>query len=139
LPGHFDFSIGTSGAGGTPTVLSGNNFIGSQVTATFSSGQVLTGTMQAVAGSLTDSQFVANATGNNSGSGPGIELRASQAAVFTNPTFVGNNIQFNGGAGFVANVTEDGQINGLVLRGNTIQNNGAGSGNEDLNGNNRLD
>lgn len=139
LPGHFDFNIGTSGAGGTPANLSGNNFIGSQVVATFSSGQVLTGTMQAVAGSLTDSQFVVNANGNNAGSGPGIELRASQAAVFTNPTFVGNNIQFNGGAGFVANATEDGQINGLLLRNNTIQRNGAGTGNEDLNGNNRLD
>lgn len=139
LPGQFDFNIGTSGAGGAPVLLSGNNFIGSQVTATFSSGQVLTGTMQAVAGSLTDSEFVASANGNNSGSGPGIELRASQAAVFNNPTFVSNNIQFNGGAGFVATATEDGQINGLTLRNNTIQNNGAGTGNEDLNGNNRLD
>lgn len=139
LPSQFDFGIGTSGAGGAPAILSGNNFIGSQVVATFSSGQVLTGTMQAVAGSLTDSEFVASANGNNSGSGPGIELRASQAAVFTNPTFVNNNIQFNGGAGFVASATEDGQINGLVLRNNTIQNNGAGTGNEDLNTNNRLD
>ena len=139
LPAQFDFGIGTSGAGGAPANLSGNNFIGSQVTATFSSGQVLAGTMQAVAGSLTDSEFVASGSGNNSGSGPGIELRASQAAVFTNPTFVSNNIQFNGGAGFVVSATEDGQINGLVLRGNTIQNNGAGTGNEDLNGNNRLD
>lgn len=139
LPDQFDFNIGTSGAGGTPAVLSGNNFIGSQITATFSSGQVLSGTMQAVSGSLTNSEFVASAAGNNAGSGPGIELRVSQAAVLTNPTFVGNNIQFNGGAGFVANATEDGQINGLLLRGNTIQRNGAGTGNEDLNGNNRLD
>ncbi len=139
LPGQFDFNIGTSGAGGAPVALSGANFIGSQVTATFSSGQVLTGSMQAVAGSLTDSQFVASANGNNSGSGPGVELRVSQNATLTNPTFVSNNIQFNGGAGFVANATEDGQINGLVLRGNTIQNNGAGTSNEDLNGNNRLD
>lgn len=138
-PSQFDFNIGTSGAGGAPTLLSGANFIGSQIVATFSSGQVLTGTMQAVAGSLTDAEFVPSANGNNSGSGPGIELRASQAAVFTNPTFVNNNIQFNGGAGFVASATEDGQINGLMLRGNTIQNNGAGTGNEDLNGNNRLD
>lgn len=139
LPSQFDFGIGTSGAGGAPVLLSGNNFIGSQVVATFSSGQVLAGTMQAIAGSLTDSEFVASGSGNSSGSGPGIELRASQAAVFTNPTFVGNNIQFNGGAGFVASATEDGQINGLVLRNNTIQNNGAGTGNEDLNGNNQLD
>ena len=138
-PSQFDFNIGTSGAGGAPTLLSGANFIGSQIVATFSSGQVLTGTMQAVAGSLTDSEFVPSANGNNSGSGPGIELRVSQAAKFTNLTFVSNNIQFNGGAGFVASATEDGQINGLVLRGNTIQNNGAGTGNEDLNGNNRLD
>lgn len=139
LPGHFDFNVGTSGAGGVPANLAGNNFIGSQVVATFSSGQVLTGTMQAVAGNLTASQFVPSANGNNSGSGPGIELRASQAAVFTDPTFVSNNIQFNGGAGFVASTTEDGQINGLLLRSNTIQNNGGGTGNEDLNGNNRLD
>ena len=124
LPSQFDFNIGTSGAGGAPVALSGANFIGSQVTATFSSGQVLSGTMQAVAGSLTTSQFVASATGNNSGTGPGVELRVSQAAVLNNPTFVGNNIQFNGGPGFVANATEDGQINNLLLRNNTIQNNG---------------
>lgn len=139
LPGQFEFNVGTSGAGGAPVALSGANFIGSQVTATFSSGQVLTGTMQAVAGSPTTSQFIASANGNNSGSGPGVELRVSQNATLTNPTFVSNNIQFNGGAGFVASATEDGQINGLVLRGNTIQNNGSGSGNEDLNGNNQLD
>lgn len=138
-PSQFDFNIGTSGAGGAPTLLSGANFIGSQIVATFSSGQVLTGTMQAVTGSLTAAEFVPSSNGNNSGSGPGIELRASQAAVFNNPTFVSNNIQFNGGAGFVASATEDGQINGLTLRGNTIQRNGAGTGNEDLNGNNRLD
>ncbi len=138
-PSQFDFNIGTSGAGGAPTLLTGANFIGSQIVATFSSGQVLTGTMQAVAGSLTDSEFVPSANGNNSGSGPGVELRVSQSAVLTSPTFISNNIQFNGGAGFVASATEDGQINGLVLRGNTIQNNGSGAGNEDLNGNNRLD
>lgn len=139
LPAQYDFNIGTSGAGGAPANLNGSNFIGSQIVATFSSGQVLTGTMQAVAGNLTASEFVASANGNNSGSGPGVELRVSQAATLTNPTFVGNNIQFNGGAGFVASATEDGQINGLTLRNNTIQQNGAGTGNEDLNGNNRLD
>ena len=124
-PLQFDFNIGTSGAGGAPVNLSGNNFIGSQVTATFSSGQVLSGTMQAIAGSLTDSQFVASANGNNSGTGPGVEMRVSQNARLTNPTFVGNTIQSNGGAGFTATATEDGQINGLLLKSNVIQNNGS--------------
>ena len=51
LPDQFDFNVGTSGAGGAPVLLSGNNFIGSQVTATFSSTplplQVRLGTDQA--------------------------------------------------------------------------------------------
>jgi hypothetical protein len=123
LPTRFEFNVGTSGAGGAPIAGIGTNYIGSQVTATFSSGQVLSGTMQALAGSLTDAVFVP--TSNNSGSGPGVELRVSQAAVLNNPTFVGNNIQFHGGAGFVAQATEDGQINNLLLRNNTIQNNGS--------------
>ena len=123
-PLQFDFNVGTSGAGGVPAALTGNNFIGSQITATFSSGQVLSGTLQAIAGNPTASQFVASAGGNNAGTGPGVEMRVSQTAVLTNPTFVGNNIQFNGGAGFTATATDDGQINGLLLKNNVIQNNG---------------
>ncbi len=125
IPERFDFNIGTATAGGANTALTGNQFIGSTVTATFASGQVLSGTLQAVATDPTAAQFVVNANGNNIGSGPGVELRVSQTAVLNSPTFVGNNIQFHGGAGFSAQATEDGQINNLLLRNNTIQNNGS--------------
>ncbi|TXT35747.1 MAG: hypothetical protein FD138_1233, partial [Planctomycetota bacterium] len=80
VPPQFDFLVGTSGPGGVPSALSGNNFIGSQITATFSSGQTLSGTMQAVASDATASQFVASATGISAGSGPGVELPAEQAS-----------------------------------------------------------
>ena len=139
LPERLDFNVGTATAGAAITNLIGNQFIGSQITTTFSSGQVLSGTMQAVVGSPTASQFVVNSSANNLGSAPGVELRVSQAAVLNNPTFVGNNIQFHGGSGFTASATEDGQINNLVLRNSSIQNNGAGGFNEDQNGNRLLD
>ncbi|MFM9963946.1 MAG: beta strand repeat-containing protein [Planctomycetaceae bacterium] len=139
LPEQFDFNIGTATAGAANTNLIGNQFIGSQITTTFSSGQVLSGTMQAVPGTLNASQFVVDANGNNIGNAPGVELRVSQAAVLNNPTFVGNNIQFHGGSGLTANATEDGQINNLVIRNSSIQNNGSGGFNEDLNGNRMLD
>jgi hypothetical protein len=125
LAKHLDFNIGTATAGGANTALTGNQFIGSTVTATFASGQVLTGTLQAVPNDPTAAQFVVNANGNNSGSGPGVEMRVSQTAVLNNPTLIGNNIQFHGGAGFLAQATEDGRINNLHLQNNTIQNNGS--------------
>ena len=127
FPERFDFNIGTATAGGANTALTGNQFIGSTVTATFASGQVLSGTLQAVATDPTAAQFVVDANGNNIGSGPGVELRVSQTAVLNSPTFVGNNIQFHGGAGFSAQATEDGQINNLLLKNNTIQGNGSGA------------
>ena len=127
LPKRFDFNVGTAAAGTAIPTLNGNQFNGSTVTATFASGQVLSGTVQAAATTVDPNaaQFVVNANGNNSGSGPGVELRVSQTAVLNNPTFAGNDIQFNGGAGFSARATEDGQINNLRLLNNVIQHNGS--------------
>lgn len=125
LPQQFQFNVGVSGAGGTPTVLAGNNFIGSTVQATFSSGQVLSGSLQAVAGNPAGAEFVVSATGNNAGAGPGVELRASGSAVFNNPAIVGNDIRFHGGAGLLATATEESQINGLLVQDNTIRSNGS--------------
>ncbi len=102
----------------------GNDFIGSTVDVTFSSGHVLLGSMQAVPGNPLASQFVATSPISNLVSGPGIALRASGSAVLNNPTVVGNDIRFQGGAGFTAQASEDAQINNLLVQGNTIQNNG---------------
>ncbi len=123
-PQQFAFRIDVDGTGGVPEDMVGNDFIGSTVTATFSSGHVLSGTLQAVPGNALAAQFVATSPASSLVSGPGIELRASGTAVLNAPTIVGNDIRFQGGGGLTVRATEDGQINNLLVQGNTIQSNG---------------
>ncbi len=125
-PQQFSFGIDVDGVAPVIEQTSGNNFIGSTVTATFSTGSVLSGTLQAVPGNAQAAQFVANAAANpvNAVPGIGIELRASGDAVLNSPTFIGNDVRSQQGGGLLVQATDNAQINNLLIRSNTFQGNG---------------
>lgn len=131
-PQAFAFNIDVDSFPAPPVIerVIGNNFIGSTVNATFSSGHALSGTLQAVPGNPLAAQFIPNAaTGvvTNLVTGPGIEMRASGTSVLNNPTIVGNDIRFQQGGGVVVTATEDAQINNLLVQNNIVLSNGVTS------------
>lgn len=125
LPETFSFQIDVDRAG-VPANVFGNEYIGSVVTATFASGQVVTGTMQAVAGNATASQFVA--TSNNLGTGTGFGVNVGGAATLLSSVIRNNTISNFGGGGLVVGTSGEGTINDILIRANIVNGNGSGTG-----------
>ncbi len=125
LPETFSYLIDVDRAG-VPANVFGNEYIGSAITATFSSGQVLTGTMQAVANNALASQFVP--TSNNLGTGTGFGVNVGGTAKLLSSVIRNNSISNHGGSGLILNATEAGNIQDVLIRGNTINGNGSGTG-----------
>lgn len=121
----FSFQIDVDRAG-VPANVFGNEYIGSVINATFASGQVLTGTMQAVAGNALASQFVV--TSNNLGTGNGFGINVGGQAVLNSSVIRNNSISHHGGNGVLVTANGSGSITDLLLRSNTIEGNGSGTG-----------
>ena len=126
LPDQFVFLTDLDQAGFNPSIVFGNQLIGSTITAAFASGQVVTGTMQAVPGQATASQFVATST--NNGLGNGVAIRAGNESRLRNSVILNNSISQHGGTGLLLQSSESGVIENVLVRGNSILSNGAGTG-----------
>ncbi len=125
LPETYSFQIDVDRAG-VPANVIGNEYIGSIVTATFASGQVVTGTMQAVAGNAAASQFVA--TSNNLGTGTGFGVNVGGTATLLSSVIRNNTISNFGGGGLAIGTSGEGTINNILVRSNIISGNGSGTG-----------
>lgn len=110
---------------------SGDQLIGSTVTANFSNGGTLTGTMQAVAGFPQASQFVANGgasinPGISNNSGDGIHLIQLNSPI-NNLNITNNTVSANAGEGVRISQLNS-QNNVVNITDNTISNNTGGDG-----------
>ncbi len=123
---QFIFQIDLDQAGVVGSNVTGNQLIGSIVDVTFSSGQQLRGIMQAVPGSATAAQFVP--TLNNLGQADGIALNVGGSASMLPSQIRNNSISNFGGSGFTATASDNGNIQNLLIRNNSIVGNGAGDG-----------
>lgn len=122
---QFIFQIDLDQAGVVGNVT-GNQLIGSTVDVTFSSGQQLSGIMQAVPGNATAAQFIP--TVNNLGQANGLSLNVGMTATMLPSTIRNNTISNFGGHGISATASQEGNIQGLLIGANTISGNGAGTG-----------
>lgn len=125
LPETFSFQLDVDRAG-VPANVIGNEYIGSIVTATFASGQVVTGTMQAVTGNATASQFVP--TSNNLGTGTGFGVNVGGVSTLLSSVIRNNTISNFGGGGVAIGTSGEGTINDILIRNNIISGNGSGTG-----------
>ena len=120
----FSWLIDADPLGMTNTVL-GSDLIGSTVSATFSNGTTLTGSLVAVPNNADASVFVASAAAGGGG-GDGIHIRASDTAT-VNPSLIqGNTIAGYGNYGINVETLNLASIPNLVINNNNLQSNGGG-------------
>jgi hypothetical protein len=124
LPDLLSFLIDLDMAG-VPSAVFGDDLIGSVVTATFSTGQTVTGTMVADPADPTGSFF--QPTSTMIGLGSGFSVTASDTATLLPGQIRNNTISNFGGAGLSVQANDAATIQPLTIRGNTISDNGQDS------------
>ena len=125
LPDRLSFLIDLDMAG-VPSAVFGNDLIGSVVTATFSTGQTVTGSMVADPADPTGSLF--QPTSTVIGLGSGFSIAASDTATLLSGQIRNNTISNFGGAGLSVQANDSATIQPLTIRGNTITDNGQNGG-----------
>jgi hypothetical protein len=121
LPDQLSFTIDLDMAG-VPSAVLGSDLIGSVVTATFSTGQTVTGLMQADPGDPIGSIFQPMST--MIGLGSGFTVTASDTAILLPGQIRNNTISNFGGAGLSVQANDSAAVQPLTIRGNTITDNG---------------
>jgi hypothetical protein len=120
-PDRLSFTIDLDTAG-IPGSVFGNDLIGSVVTATFSTGQTVTGTMQADPADATGAIF--QPTSTMIGPGSGFAVTASDNSTLLPGQIRNNTITDFGGAGLAVQANDSAVIQPLTIRGNTLSDNG---------------
>lgn len=116
----FTFNLDIDLANGTDPVL-GNDLLNSRIDVTFSTGQLVTGLVQADPNSPGNFRFVADATTLPQSTGFAVSTAGN--SVLRPSQIFGNNILNFGGDGISVLSTDEGNIQNLVIRANTITGN----------------
>lgn len=107
--------------------INGNQLIGTQVTATYSDGQILTGALVAVAGQPNASTFVAT---SGLGGGSGVHILGSGTGELRSATISNNSITRSGSHGVSIDMQDSSivGVGGVRIANNTITDNGSATG-----------